>query len=289
MERQQQYTPGSDGVLKAFWRSSGGHVEDPEGLCSSAFTKVETLFPIRIARVTGNDLLCNILWSGAPCASRFRLEKTAWRAHNADVRTSLVQWSRTTPFVFTAVLAVGFFCEASGQSNNLGRISGSVVADDGSEVPDAAIRISQMPQYERRGHRFVSVGSRVGRTAKASNGEFDFRDLPAGDYQICVFARGFLDTCRWPDKNFVRIGSESRDLDKQITLQKGSIVQIIVEDPGGHMGASDARFDGSEVRLGAQAPNGTVHLGNIVAREPGRLTCEVAVPFDMPMKRVSQP
>jgi hypothetical protein len=121
---------------------------------------------------------------------------------------------------------------------NSASISGSVQDDSGNVLAGATVEIHRIRESTR--DRFGHVTSEglafSAATQTGADGGFRLSGVPAGGHFICAYpaVSGYLSNCEW---NTIAQRTEIADgaqlTNRSLVLRKGTIVQIVADDPSG--------------------------------------------------------
>jgi hypothetical protein len=174
-------------------------------------------------------------------------------------------------------------------------LHGSVTDPNGHPIPNAAIRCVRQPRYVTVGalSAFGQMGNKLvlapgeillNATAQAdANGTFQIASLPAGDYLVCAYASGYLDSCKW---GLARSApglavAETRNLNS-IALIPAAVVTVQVSDPLGLLPTKLNPAMDPGLIVGVKRPLGTF-LPSAPAVSTGGRTYQLSVPFATPL------
>jgi len=174
-------------------------------------------------------------------------------------------------------------------------LHGSVTDSSGHPVPNATIHYVRQPRYVAVGAPSV-FGQASNRLALApgeillnaiaqadANGMFQIASLPQGDYIVCAYAPGFLDSCKWGSaRGAPGLGAtETRNLNA-IALTPAAEVAVQVSDPLGVLPTKLNPGMDSGLILGVKRPHGTF-LPSAPAVTTGGRTYQLSIPFATPL------
>lgn len=160
-------------------------------------------------------------------------------------------------------------------------ISGSVVDDEsGLAVAGALVSASRV-------FSAPTDKPHLAETYSATNGSFSFKDLPEGDYQVCVQATGseYLSSCEWRILDSItktKAGQPVKDL--QIRLERGRVVEIRVDDPAKALEANEGKTPGVGLMVGIYTERGFFAPARITASDASGRTYTTLIPFDKSTK-----
>jgi hypothetical protein len=106
-------------------------------------------------------------------------------------------------------------------------------------------------------------------------GEFAFKNLPPGNYSICVHVPGgpHLNSCQWSQATQVTVASGQTLANQTITLTKGALLQVRLADPNKILTPKD------DVMIGVYLPSGLFQPLRLAASDPAGRTYDAAVPL----------
>ena len=140
------------------------------------------------------------------------------------------------------VLAIGCAAQqpiSTGSLNFAGAISGSLLGADGTLIEGGLVHLTLLPP--------IPAGRRLQTEWTATSdgdGVFDFGALNDGTYSMCVYAPSgpWLDPCRWGlNPAVVSLSVSQPSASPTITLDKGAVITIRVNDPGQLLSQNEAK------------------------------------------------
>lgn len=145
--------------------------------------------------------------------------------HKAGTRwTVTVCWIGTAWWI--AVLALAGAPELSAQTKAAGGISGTVTSEDGKPISGAFVTaVRQDPLYS-------------GNSMTKEDGAFTIDQLPGGEYTLCtqVPFSEWINPCEWTGAGpIVTVVEGQQSRKNEIQLQRGLIVQVLLQDPDKHV------------------------------------------------------
>jgi hypothetical protein len=166
-----------------------------------------------------------------------------------------------------------------------GSVSGSVLDDSGAVVPGAFVEIQLLPEFARdsSGH-LVSTEAAVSVTAQVdSSGSYSAGGLPAGRYLLCAYSTtpGYISNCQWTTPVAVADIASNGNVTAPLQLAAGTVVQIVVADPQGLIGAPGVRAVRSAVHYfypGVMRADGYFAAARLVAQSGPQRTYAVTIP-----------
>jgi hypothetical protein len=150
-------------------------------------------------------------------------------------------------------------------SQAVGNLQGTVTDDSGAPVPKAiAVATLQSPTD----HSAYSVIS-------DAKGVFAFNNLPAGKYSVCVHTPGGaqLNPCQWSSPTQVTLASAQNIPNEVITVTKGSLLQVRINDPQRVLTLAD------DLMVGIYLPTGLFQPLRLAESDPTGRTYDSAVPL----------
>ncbi len=184
---------------------------------------------------------------------------------------------------FIGSAATGFSADAA-----KGRLSGRVLAPDGSPVAGAQVMYDRVREFRRSedGLRIYELNRELrtsGIAVTLEDGSFVTPEVPEGDYGICVEVPGsrFLDLCKWSPVVKTRVPQERP---AEIRLVQGGELRVRIDDLAGVTPTYNGLREVPKVVVGAQTDSGAFHALRIAGRDAGGWTLALTVPFDMGLK-----
>jgi hypothetical protein len=187
------------------------------------------------------------------------------------------------------LLPLALSCVAQGPlAPDAGSLSGLLRGDDGSAIEGAYISV----RYQRvvpPGRSLPPLTGSYDRTARsATDGSFRLEHLRPGDYLVCVQAprSHWLALCDWgatPLKVSIGPGQAAT---AHITLRKGAILPIRVEDPARTLALNEGKTPGAHLLAGVGAGDALFRPALLVSEDGTGRTYHSLVPFDVPVKVV---
>jgi hypothetical protein len=150
-------------------------------------------------------------------------------------------------------------------AQSVGHIQGTVNDDSGHPVAGGfAVATLQSPTSHAT---FNAV--------TGPKGEFAFKNLPAGTYSICVHVPGgpHLNSCDWSKAAQVTVAAGQTLANQSITLTKGALIQVRLDDPNKILTPKD------DVMIGVYLPSGLFQPMRLAGSDPGGRTYDIAVPL----------
>jgi Carboxypeptidase regulatory-like domain len=158
-------------------------------------------------------------------------------------------------------------CIVLGQST--GSVSGTIQDDTGQPVAGG-----------------YAVASPVGSSAThltytamtAADGKFSLTGMQPGRYSICVQvpAGPHLDPCRWSSAVQVTVAPGQPVTNQAISVTKGSILQVRIDDPNKVLATSGP----GDVLVGVFLPSAVFEPLSLVASDASGRTYQTAIPFN---------
>ena len=148
-----------------------------------------------------------------------------------------------------ALLFLGIFCTAAWSATIDGSVRGTVVDNTGVPVPGARVVLSHALASSSASAKFAGPPTITGPRAAAVTADLLGRftaTIPGGSYVACAQApvEGFLDPCHWaavaPGFNLIA-GEQLTGV--TITMARGAVIPIHVNDPQGLLAASTGPFN----------------------------------------------
>ncbi len=161
---------------------------------------------------------------------------------------------------------VGFFLVASlAFAQSVGHIQGTVNDDTGHPVAGGyAVATIQSP-----------TSHATFNTVTGPHGEFAFKNLPAGAYSICVHVPGgpHLNSCQWSQATQITVAAGLTAANQLITLVKGGLLQVRLEDPHKILAPTD------DIMIGVYLPSGLFQPLRLASSDPTGRNYDLAVPL----------
>ena len=167
-----------------------------------------------------------------------------------------------------------------------GAISGTVGGEDGTVV-NGTVSLRRMN---------VRTKSRLPtqsewRAVLDQKGAFRIGFLPPGEYFACVRATGglWLDPCEWDSKlPTVSIQDEQSTADLKVTLKKGTVVEVRVDDPGRLLAQHEGKTKGAGMMVAIASDGLVLRFVPIAATETAGRTHRLIVPYETPLRLIIQ-
>jgi hypothetical protein len=117
-------------------------------------------------------------------------------------------------------------------------VTGGIRDDSGQLVPGAFVEIHRIVDLVRdKFGRTISRGPDFGSSVQAAaDGSFAFNSVPEGRYFLCGYTHvsGYLSNCEWnTTAPTTALQASSNIAAASIVLRKGTVIQVIVNDPRG--------------------------------------------------------
>ena len=115
--------------------------------------------------------------------------------------------------------------------------------------------------------------------------------LPPGEYFACVRATGglWLDPCEWDSKRpTVSIQDEQSTADLKVTLKKGTVVEVRVDDPGRLLAQHEGKTKGAGMMVAIASDGLVLRFIPIAATETAGRTHRLIVPYETPLRLIIQ-
>lgn len=189
-------------------------------------------------------------------------------------------------------IMLGFLLGNMGFAQTLGRISGTLTTEDGTNALGAAVIVHKMTEYTRdtrsrqiklrpvissiRGPQVVPV---------SSTGVFDVGGLPGGRYKLCTLPpAGFLDNCGWSGPVDIVLPPGSTATGRLIRLRRGAVVRIRVNDPQVLLPAVQGLPGTHRLVVGVMTASNAFREAKLVSRDASGQDLAVTIPFDSPVR-----
>lgn len=201
----------------------------------------------------------------------------------------MARYSKLLLPLFGAAL---LFAQSTGAT---GSIRGTVSAQNGSPIPGASVLYSRIPQFQpvrdtngrMRTPRVAPGESRINSmTTTDAGGSFFITGLPAGRYRFCVDfpASGFLNPCDAGTPLVVILSDNQAFTGGVISLIKGAVITIRVNDPLLLLPATEDAISAPHVVVGVQSNTGAFHAAAMMSRDASGRTFATAVPYAIPLR-----
>jgi len=159
-----------------------------------------------------------------------------------------------------------------------GSLSGTLLGDDGSPVLGAYVTLHlRTPVIAERQPQKRQFGTNSG-----IRGAFRFDGLKAGSYGICIQATGtaWLDPCDWGlSVPQVAIGSGLMQPTVTVTLTRGAIVPIRIDDSGQLLGQHLGKTPGADLLIGISRLGQPFRPTSFVSEDGGGRNHQIVIPF----------
>ena len=145
----------------------------------------------------------------------------------------------------------------SNGASSSGSVHGTLLAPDGSPIAGARVLAAvQLPS--KPGTKQAIVGGTLATVVTSSNGAFAFDNLPPGAYTICAQALTtvHLDPCHWSGTPPSVAVSAGQTITSSISLKKGSLLQVRLNDPKKLLSAPAGPNGKPHVSLSVSGPEG---------------------------------
>jgi hypothetical protein len=150
-------------------------------------------------------------------------------------------------------------------AQSVGHIQGTVNDDTGHPVAGGyAVATIQSP-----------TSHATFNTVTGPHGEFAFKDLPAGNYSVCVHVPGgpHLNSCQWSQATQITVAAGQTTANQLITLVKGGLLQVRLDDPNEILAPTD------DVMIGVYLPSGLFQPLRLATSDAAGRTYDAAVPL----------
>jgi len=174
----------------------------------------------------------------------------------------------------------------------LGRISGTVGAEEGALPPGTILQINKVPEYVNISRtkyppRFEVVRATIRapqNVSVAANGLYDVPGLPSGRYQLCAIPpEGYLENCLWTGVIDVIVPPGSTVAVRTLSLRRGAVVQVRVDDPQALLPAVDTSGARRAV-IGVMTTARAFRGAKLQSIDAGGRNLVITVPFDRPLQ-----
>ena len=163
-----------------------------------------------------------------------------------------------------------------------GSLSGQVSDDTGKPIPGARVTLSRaLPSSGNPSGPPTITGPRVAAVFADSRGIFSVTTIQAGSYIACAQApiEGFLDPCHWSSTApHLTVVAGQRLNGLQVTLARGAIIPIHVNDPQGLLAPASRAFD-RNCEFHIVTPRGLHYSARIQDSSPSGRNHAITVPF----------
>lgn len=184
-----------------------------------------------------------------------------------------------------SLACMAFLLPALGQAaplNFAGTITGTLAGEDGTSISGGLVTLQLQPPYIKS--RFFQAEWDV---QTASDGSFRFDELNGGTYLLCaqVPQSAWVNPCQWGlQAPNVTLSSASPSATVAITLKKGAVVPIRVDDPGQLLTQYVGKIPGADLQIGVATDNLAFSSAPIVSQDSGGRNQQLVVPFNSPVK-----
>jgi len=173
-----------------------------------------------------------------------------------------------------------------------GGFSGIVMDEGGKPVPGARVVYMRMPEMVKEVvGREIRVYPAADEPAFSATvgvdelGRFGVEGLIPGTYSMCAAGPvGFLDTCRWSAHIRLNLAEGERRGDLLLTLKRGAVVQIWVDDPEGLVEMGTGPGDFRNLIVGVTTPSGAFYGPEAVEKNGAAWRFVVTIPFEDPFR-----
>jgi hypothetical protein len=158
-----------------------------------------------------------------------------------------------------------------------GAIEGSVQGNDGSTIAGALLSLQLQPPYvQSRYLRFEWVAT------SGPDGSFQFTGLGAGAYKLCGYAPhgAWLNPCAWGlQPPTATLSGAQPTAAIKLTLNKGAVVPIRINDPAQLLPQYEGKSPGSDVLIGVANDARVFMPAQAVSQDTGGENLQVVIPF----------
>ena len=163
-----------------------------------------------------------------------------------------------------------------------GSLSGLVADDSGKPIAGARVTLSRaLPSSGRASGPPTITGPRVAVVFADSRGIFSLNAIQAGAYVACAQApiEGFLDPCHWGSTApHLTVVAGQRFSGLVVTLPRGAVIPIHVNDPQGLLAPRSGSFD-RNCEFHIVTPRGLHYSARIQDSGPSGRNHAITVPF----------
>ena len=187
----------------------------------------------------------------------------------------------------TLVVCLAFVLTAFGQSaapNFTGVISGTLTGEDGASIGGGFVTLQLQPPYTKT--RFFRADWDV---QTSSDGSFRFDRLNEGAYRLCaqVPQSAWLNPCQWGlEAPTVRLSGAQPSETVALSLKKGAVVQIRVDDSGQLLSQYEGKVPGAHFLLGVGNDALVFMPAPIISQDSGGRNHQIVIPFNATVKLV---
>jgi hypothetical protein len=170
--------------------------------------------------------------------------------------------------------------------NGTAQLTGVIVDENGMPLPGAHVLYTRVPHLVQGADgRWRDAPGETPFSSQAASdaiGKYQIPQLPAGDYNLCMYAPGYLATCDWTGWQRATVAA-SQALDHgTVQLVKAVTVTIRVNDP--HRLLGSANQVSAPLAAGVREQSGRFHPATEVATDSVGHTLQVSVPYATPLK-----
>jgi hypothetical protein len=166
---------------------------------------------------------------------------------------------------------------AQGAAVPIGVISDTVVGEDATPVGNATLSLVLISRDPK---------ARLPKTAwtasTSADGAFRFTGLPSGNYLLCAQAplTTWLSPCEWgPGPTALTLLYAQPTANTTITLKKGGVVPIRVDDPSGVLNQNEGKTPGAHLLLGAFNSSFGYRQASVVSSDASGRNYQILIPF----------
>ena len=165
--------------------------------------------------------------------------------------------------------------------NATAQLTGVIVDENARPLPGAHVLYTRVPQVvqaaDGKWHDAPGDTPFSSQAASDSTGKYQIPQLPAGDYNLCMYATGYLATCEWAGWQRATV-TASQTLDRgTLQLAKAATVTIRINDP--HRLLGSANQVSAPLAAGVRELSGRFHPAREIATDSTGHTLQVSVPY----------
>ncbi len=184
--------------------------------------------------------------------------------------------TRTSIFTCTLICATACVAQSLVGTSATGVISGTVTGSDGTKITSGFVGVSGTPVIQSRLTRSSAIAP------IASDGSFRLPEIALGTYRICVqAAAAWINPCEWGlDEPTVVLTLAQSSAAINVTLKKGALVPIHVNDPGQLISAHEGKTPGAQLILCVSTDALYSRNASFVSQDASGRNYQLLVPFD---------
>jgi hypothetical protein len=179
-----------------------------------------------------------------------------------------------------ALAAILFAVPALAQ-NATAQMTGLVVDENGKPLAGAHVLYTrQVRQVQGADGKWRDAPGETPFSSQAAadaTGKYQLPQLPPGDYNLCMYATGYLTTCEWARWQHATVAASQALSQGTVQLTKAVTVTIRVNDPLHLLGS--ANQISAPLAAGVREQSGRFHPARETATDTTGHTLQVSVPY----------